>query len=83
MMALARDARQIGNLIRDCRKRRGLSQSQLGTMTGLRQETISLIESGSTSARIKTLLAILAALDLELRVTLRTKGAAYDIEKNF
>jgi HTH-type transcriptional regulator/antitoxin HipB len=45
----------------------------------LRQETISLIETGNPSARIETLLAVLAALNLEFQIAPRSQGA-FDIE---
>ena len=70
---MARDPKQIGNLIRRARKRRALSQTSLGDQAGLRQETISLIENGHPAAKIETLLAVLAALDLEFQITQRTK----------
>jgi len=72
-MQLARDSKQIGNIIRRARKKQGLTQSQLGDKAGLRQATVSQIESGNPSARIDTLLQLFAALDLELRVAERSK----------
>jgi HTH-type transcriptional regulator/antitoxin HipB len=75
MNDLARDPKQIGNIIRRARKKLALSQKVLGDKTGLRQETISLIETGNPSARIETLLNVLAALDLEFQIAPRTKGA--------
>jgi HTH-type transcriptional regulator/antitoxin HipB len=75
MNDLARDPKQIGNVIRRARKKRMLSQKQLGDRTGLRQETISLIENGNPAARIETLLTALAALDLEFQIAARSKGA--------
>lgn len=74
MNGLAREPRQIGNLIRRARKQRGWSQKALGEKTGLRQETISLIENGNPAARIETILGLLATLDLELQVAPRSKG---------
>ncbi|MYF89573.1 MAG: transcriptional regulator, partial [Boseongicola sp. SB0676_bin_33] len=47
------------------------------------QETISLIETGNPAAKMKTILAVLAALDLEFRIGSRTKGSAKDIEDIF
>lgn len=73
MSDLARTPAQLGNTIRRNRKRLGLSQSELGERAGLRQETISLIEAGNPAARLSTILTILAALDLELRITQRTR----------
>jgi HTH-type transcriptional regulator / antitoxin HipB len=81
MIDLARSPHQIGNLIRRQRRKLGLSQAQLGEKAGLRQGTVSLIESGSPSARIDTLLGILAALDLEFRIGPRSRGTLeQDIE---
>jgi HTH-type transcriptional regulator/antitoxin HipB len=74
MNDLARDPKQIGNLIRRARKKRALSQKALGEKAGLRQETISLIENGNPAARIETLLAVLAVLDLEFQIGPRSKG---------
>jgi len=74
MVDLARSPKQIGNLIRRARKKRTLSQQELGKKTGLRQETISLVENGNPSAKIETLLAVLSALDLEFQVAPRSKG---------
>ena len=73
MSDLARSPEQIGHAIRRARKKRGMSQSELGAKAGLRQETISLIENGNPAAKLETILAILSALDLELRVNDRTK----------
>ncbi|MDT7042848.1 helix-turn-helix domain-containing protein [Candidatus Nitronereus thalassa] len=83
MNDLARDPKQIGNLIRRVRKKRGFSQTQLGEKSGLRQETISLIETGNPAAKLETILNVLAALDLEFRIVPRSKGRAADIEEIF
>lgn len=80
---LARDPRQIGNLIRRVRKKQGLSQTQLGERAGLRQETISLIETGNPATSMETILNVLAELDLEFRIVPRVKGRAADIEEIF
>ena len=71
----ARDPRQIGNSIRRRRKKQKLSQKRLGDKAGLRQETISLLENGNPAARMETVLAVLAALDLEFQIAPRSKGA--------
>ena len=83
MAELARTPRQIGSLVRRVRKRRGWSQTQLGEKAGLRQETISLIETGNPATRLETILAVLAALDLEFRLAARSKGQPADIEALF
>lgn len=60
-----------------------MSQTKLGEITGLRQETISLIESGNPATKLETLLTVLAALDLEFRIEPRSKGNATAIEDIF
>ena len=74
MQELARDPKQIGNLIRNARKHKALSQKELASMVGLRQENISMIENGYASTKLHNLLAVLAALDLELQVSVRSTG---------
>jgi HTH-type transcriptional regulator/antitoxin HipB len=83
MADLARNPKQIGNIVRRTRKRLGWNQTQLGAKSGLRQETISHIEGGNPAAKLETILAVLAALDLEFRIVPRVKGRAADIEDIF
>lgn len=83
MADLGRTPRQIGNLVRRARKRRGWNQTRLGEMAGLRQETISLIENGNPATKLDTILAVLAALDLEFLIGPRSKGGAATIEDIF
>ena len=71
MADIARSPEQIGNAIRRARKKAGMSQSQLGEKTGLRQGTISQIEKGHPAAKLETILAIISALDLELQISPR------------
>jgi HTH-type transcriptional regulator/antitoxin HipB len=74
MKTLVRDARQLGNLIRRARKQQALSQRDLGDRAGLRQETVSLLETGNAAAKLETVLSVLAALNLELQVVPRSQG---------
>ena len=83
MSELARDPRQLGTIIRRARKKRALSQGDLGAKAGLRQETISLVESGNPAVKLETLLAIMAALDLEFRIASRSQDWHQDIESSF
>jgi HTH-type transcriptional regulator/antitoxin HipB len=82
MNDLARNPKQLGGIIRRARKKQALSQTALGLKAGLRQASISLIESGNAAVKIETLLAVLAALDLELQIAPRSKGWGGDIESN-
>ena len=74
MKTLARNAKQIGNLIRSERKRKSLSQNQLASMAGLRQASISEIEVGFPNTKLQTLLLVLAALGLEFSIAERSTG---------
>lgn len=82
-MQLARTPQQIGNLIQRTRRNLGMSQSDLGNRTGLRQSTISLIEQGNAATKLGTVLKVLAALDLEFRITQRSRTGPADIEEIF
>ena len=82
MELIVRTPLQLANSIRVRRRKLGLSQDQLAAKIGVRQGTLSDIEN-ARSARLDTLLRILAVLDLELLVRERTKSSANDIEANF
>lgn len=56
---------QLGNAIQRCRKRTGMTQTELAKEAGLRQATISRIEQGNR-AEISSIFSICAALGLEL-----------------
>lgn len=58
----------LGLILRDARKRKGLSQTEAGKCVGIDQPTLSKIERGESNARIDTLFRLLAALDMELIV---------------
>jgi HTH-type transcriptional regulator / antitoxin HipB len=83
MSDLARTPKQIGTIIQRARKKRCWTQTQLAELAGLRQETISVIESGEKPSKLASILAVLAALDLEFRIGERSKGAGQDIEDLF
>ncbi|AYJ88102.1 XRE family transcriptional regulator [Sphingomonas paeninsulae] len=83
MTQLARTPKQIGEILRRTRNLAGMSQGELAGRAGLRQATISQIESGRTATKIGTICDILGALDLELEVRPRSKGSPQDIEDIF
>ncbi|MEZ5837288.1 MAG: helix-turn-helix domain-containing protein [Geminicoccaceae bacterium] len=83
MSELARTPRQIGAIIQRARKKCDWTQMQLAERAGLRQATISMIERGEKSAKLESIQAVLAALDLEFRIGERSKGHGSDIEKLF
>jgi len=83
MSVLARTSTHIGNVIQRARKSNNWTQSDLAERAGLRQETISLIEGGKETAKLVSILSVLAALDLELAIRQRGKSRPTDIEELF
>lgn len=83
MEQIARTPDQLGAIIRRRRRAARRTQAELGSIAGLRQETISKIETGQGATRIDTLCDLLAALDLELVVQPRSRAGAGDIEDIF
>ena len=83
MEQIGRTASQLGAIVRRLRRQQRLSQGQLGSKVQLRQATISKLEAGEPATRIRTLLDVLAALDLEIVVRRRTKASTADIEDLF
>ena len=78
----ARTAQQLGATLRRYRKKNGLTQGDLGALINKRQATLSNLESGD-GGTLETLLAVLAALDLELVVRPRGKASATDLRDIF
>lgn len=83
MSSIARSPKQLGSLIQQSRKTRGWSQTDLAQQAGLRQEMVSKIEAGQPGSRIASIFDLLAALDLEMTLALRTKSSSADIEDIF
>ncbi len=82
MNQIARTAKQVGVAVRRHRRALGWSQSDLGSKAGLRQATISTLESGEPGTRLRTLVDVMAALDLEVVIRDRSK-APKSIEELF
>ncbi|WKL59030.1 hypothetical protein Q1W73_03170 [Asticcacaulis sp. ZE23SCel15] len=59
-----------------------MTQADLAGTTGLRQATISEVETGQEGTKLATLLCVLAALDLEITISSRTRDS-HDIEDIF
>ena len=75
MDQLARFPKQMGAALRRRRRALGRTQSDLASQAGVRQATVSSAEAGETM-QLDTLFSLLAALNLELVLRERTKGAA-------
>ena len=75
MLRLITSAQSLGALIKDERKRQGLTQIELGKITGLNQTTLSLIEKGKPSVQLQTILVLLSALQLNIQIGSREQSA--------
>lgn len=71
--------RLAGNLLRIARARTGMSQRQLAEAAGVAQSTIARIESGARQPSLPLLARILAAVELEPRITLEQYDAHDDV----
>jgi HTH-type transcriptional regulator / antitoxin HipB len=65
---VARTPAQMGPILKSIRAERGLTQQEAGAKVGLKQATVSAIESHSGHTSVETLYKLLSALGLELVV---------------
>jgi HTH-type transcriptional regulator/antitoxin HipB len=79
MATVIRQSIQLGNWVRTRRKELGLTQAALAAKAGLRQATISQIETGSNATRIDTLLRVIAMLDMDLMAGPRQRTDIEDV----
>lgn len=74
---------EIGRLIRNLRRSRGLTQTQLSEITGLAQNYISLLERGGIDRPSEERLQILASgLDVDVAVLKKAIGYVVDPEQH-
>jgi len=71
--------RLAGNLLRIARAKTGMSQRQLADAAGVAQSTIARIESGARQPSLPLLARIMAAADLQPRITLEAYDAHDDV----
>ncbi|OAN54972.1 helix-turn-helix domain-containing protein [Sphingobium sp. TCM1] len=83
MFHIARSPKQLGAAIHRVRKQKGMSQTELGRLAGLRQELVSKIETGQEGTRLSSIYALFAALDLEMVIDQRSGKSVPDIEDIF
>lgn len=83
MTLITRSPKQLGNVIQRTRKQLGLTQTELASLAGLRQEKVSIVESGQDGAKLSTIFSLLAALNLEIAVETRLGENAKNIEDIF
>ena len=63
---VARTPAQLGPILRSIRAERGLTQQEAGAKVGLKQSTVSAIESDPARTSVDSLYKLLSALGLEL-----------------
>ncbi len=71
MAAKITTARDLGELIRDVRKQRGLTQVQLAALCGVSPRFVGEVESGRASAGVGRVLRVCARLGLDVVVEQR------------
>lgn len=82
-LTAVRTGPQLGAALRRRRKLMGLSQAQVADQMGVRQATVSLLESAEADSKVSTLLDLLAALNLDLVVRPREDDERPSIEDIF
>ncbi|MDP4593018.1 MAG: helix-turn-helix domain-containing protein [Beijerinckiaceae bacterium] len=83
MAELVRSPKQLGVVLRRFRRMRDYTQAELAKRAGVRQGTISQVETGLEAVKLTTVMDLLRALDLEVVIQPRTKGSHSDIEDMF
>lgn len=62
--------KHIGQMVKQLREFRGLSQEQLATKSDFRRATVTDIENGMTNFQINTLVSIATALECTIDIVL-------------
>ena len=83
MDQLARTTKDLGNVLRQARKAKNLTQADLAARAGVWQRTVSNIETSASGAKVDTIFDLLAALGLELHIVPRSKITPSDLEDIF
>ncbi|MCB1870106.1 MAG: helix-turn-helix transcriptional regulator [Gammaproteobacteria bacterium] len=68
MGKVIRSNQDLGAVIRLARKQQNLRQVDVAHKASVRQALVSDIENGATTAKLDTVMRVLAALDLDLSV---------------
>lgn len=76
MVMSVRTSGQLGPILRSLRKKKGLSQTEMGLRTGLSQERISAIERKPEAISVDQLLTVLMVLEAEIVVQRKADAPA-------
>lgn len=71
---VARTPQQLASILRSWRIRRDMTQHDAAAKVGMKQSTVSVVESDASRARVDTLYKLLSALGLEL--VIRERGSS-------
>lgn len=68
----------IGNIIRKCRRKRGMTQFALALKSGVPPATVSAVETSVRNPSINTIVKLLNAMDFDLAVIDKRKRRLLD-----
>jgi len=74
MSVTIRNNKEFGEAVRRARLKQSLRQVDLARNASVRQALISELENGTTSAKLDTVIKVLAALDMDLSIVPRRKA---------
>lgn len=83
MVEIVRSPKSLGVALRRHRRQLKLTQAELSTRAGIRQGTVSQVENGLETMKLRTLMHLLRALDLEMTIQPRSRGSHSEIESLF
>ncbi len=72
----------LGEAIKNARKERKLTQSQLGELVGVKKAQISKIENNLTDARFETILKVFRALNAKINFNVELLNQKLDFATN-
>ena len=74
MEKIIRNNKDLGETIRLVRKSQNLRQIDVAQKASVRQALISELETGVTTAKLDTVIRVMAALDMDLAIVPRRKA---------
>ena len=80
MGKIIRNNKDLGEAMRRARKNKDWRQVEVAKKASVRQALISELENGATTAKLDTVISVLAALDMDLSIVPRRK-AVFDPTK--
>ena len=74
MRKIIRNNKDLGEAIRLARKTKDFRQVDVAQKASVRQALVSELENGATTAKLDTVIKVLAALDMDLSIVPRRKA---------